>query len=61
MEKRYEVEYEYYDDYCRNGKWNKQTNIVYALSARDAVRKVVELNGLGQDCSYRILKVEEIG
>ena len=47
------VEFEYKDRYT-NGEWNKQQCIV------SSVEKCIEIYGLGIDCEYRIIKVEEI-
>ena len=47
------VEFEYMDNYS-HGKWNKQTCVV------DSVRECKELYGLGVDCEYRIINVEEV-
>ena len=48
------ITFEYFDDYCRDGKWNKQTCIV------SSVEECIELYGLGIDCEYRILSVEDV-
>ena len=47
------VTFEYMDKYT-NGKWNKQTCVV------SSVNEAIKIYGLGIDCSYRILSVEEI-
>ena len=47
------VEFEYRDRYT-NGEWNKQSCVV------SSVETAKRLYGLGIDCEYRILKVEEV-
>lgn len=48
------IKFRYMDRYS-NGKWNEQECIV------SSVRKCIEFYGLGVDCDYQILSVEEIG
>lgn len=45
--------FEYRDEWS-NGKWNRQECIVSSL------KQCKEIYGLGVDCEYRIIKVEEI-
>lgn len=45
--------FEYRDDYS-NGEWQQQECIVNSL------KECKELYGLGIDCEYRIIKIEEI-
>lgn len=45
--------FEYRDDYS-HGKWNEQTCVVSSF------KKCIEIYGLGIDCEYRIISVEEI-
>ena len=47
------ITFEYCDEYT-NGKWNTQTCIV------SSVAECKKIYGLGIDCEYRILSVEEI-
>lgn len=47
------VEFEYRDAYT-NGQWAKQSCIV------SSVAECKELYGLGVDCEYRIINVEEV-
>ena len=47
------VKFEYRDAYT-NGGWNKQECVV-----RD-VAECIKIYGLGVDCEYRIIEVEEI-
>lgn len=46
------VEFEYRDEYCRDGKWSKQTYI------GKSVQDCIEWYGLNE-CVYRIISVEE--
>lgn len=43
-----------YKDCYSNGNWNEQECVV------SSVGKCIELYGLGVDCDYQILSVEEI-
>lgn len=47
------IEFEYKDKYT-NGKWNKQSCTV------SSVEEAKKIYGLGVDCEYRILSVEEV-
>ena len=47
------VEFEYKDRYT-DGEWRKQECVVRSL------QECKELYGLGIDCDYRIVKVEEV-
>ena len=47
------VVFEYMDRYT-NGEWNRQKCIV------ESVEKCKEIYGLGIDCDYRIISVEEV-
>ncbi len=47
------IEFEYRDQYT-NGRWNKQECIVSSLA------ECKRIYGLGIDCDYRILSVEEV-
>lgn len=47
------IKFEYMDAYS-HGKWNKQECTVSSLE------KCIELYGLGKDCDYRIISVEEL-
>jgi hypothetical protein len=46
------VKFEYQDEYT-NGEWRQQECIV------SSVKECKELYGLGIDCDYRIISVEE--
>lgn len=48
-----EITFEYYDRYCRDGKWNKQSCIVEDLD------ECIRIYGLGKDCEYRIISIED--
>lgn len=47
------IKFEYMDAYS-NGNWNRQECTV------ESVDKCIELYGLGKDCDYRIISVEEV-
>ena len=47
------IKFEYKDEYT-NGKWNKQECTVSSLE------ECIKIYGLGIDCEYRILSIEEI-
>lgn len=46
------IKFEYKDEYSR-GKWNEQECIV------SSVEECKRIYGLGVDCEYRILSIEE--
>ena len=48
-----EIKFEYRDQYT-NGKWNEQSCIV------SSVEECKRIYGLGVDCEYRIVSVEEV-
>lgn len=43
-----------YRDAWSDGKWNRQECYM------SSVRKCIEIYGLGVDCEYRIISVEEV-
>ena len=47
------IEFEYQDRYT-NGEWRKQS------CTMSSVEQCIKTYGLGVDCNYRILKVEEV-
>ena len=47
------IKFEYKDEFS-HGKWNKQECTVSSLE------ECIKIYGLGIDCEYRILSVEEI-
>ena len=47
------IEFEYRDAYT-NGEWNRQSCVMPSL------KECRETYGLGVDCEYRILSVEEV-
>lgn len=47
------IKFKYMDKYS-NGKWNEQECIMRS------VRECIEWYGLGRDCEYQIISVEEI-
>lgn len=52
-EKLKKIHFKYFDKYCRDGKWNEQWCVVRS------VEECIKLYGLGQDCLYEILSVED--
>lgn len=48
-----EITFEYRDQYT-NGKWNTQTCTV------SSIEECKRIYGLGVDCEYRIVSVEEV-
>lgn len=48
------ITFEYKDKYTRDN-WSKQT------CEMKSVEECIKWYGLGKDCEYRIIKVEEIG
>lgn len=48
------IVFEYKDAFSR-GKWNRQERVM------SSVQECVKLYGLGVDCDYRIVSVEEVG
>ena len=47
------ITFEYRDEYSQ-GRWEEQTCVV------SSVQRCKEIYGLGIDCEYRIIKVEEV-
>lgn len=47
------IVFEYCDRYT-NGKWNRQECVVSSL------KECMEFYGLGIDCDYRIISIEEV-
>ena len=47
------IKFQYRDDYSK-GKWNEQECVV------SSVKQCKEIYGLGIDCEYRIVSVEEV-
>lgn len=48
------IVFEYCDEYSC-GEWNRQECVVRSL------KECKELYGLGSDCDYRIISIEEVG
>ena len=48
-----EIKFEYRDKYT-NGRWNEQSCIV------SSVEECKRIYGLGVDCEYKIISVEEV-
>ena len=53
MTKLLHIVFEYRDEYSR-GEWNRQECVVRSL------KECKELYGLGLDCDYRIISIEEV-
>lgn len=47
------IKFEYKDRYT-NGKWNQQECVMHSVA------ECKKVYGLGVDCEYRIIKVEEV-
>lgn len=47
------IDFEFKDQFT-NGEWHKQSCIM------ESVSKCIDFYGLGVDCEYRIVKVEEV-
>ena len=47
------IVFEYLDEYCKDGKFHRQACIVRS------VEECIETYGLGKDCLYRIISVED--
>ena len=47
------IVFEYLDKYCKDGKFHKQVCVV------SSVEECIKLYGLGVDCEYRIISVED--
>ena len=47
------IKFQYRDDYS-NGKWNEQECIV------SSIQECKRIYGLGVDCEYRLVSVEEV-
>lgn len=58
--KRYKVTFKYYDKYCRDGRWGTQAGTFNADTEAEAVRACIKFYGLGVDCDYKIVSVEEV-
>lgn len=59
MYKRYYISFKYADSYS-NWNWRYQHCELEAKSREDAYKKCKELYGLGVDCEYEILSIDEI-
>ena len=58
MEKRYHIRFRYADS-LSNYEWRRQECHLYAVDAYSAKQKCIKLYGLGIDCEYEIISVEE--
>lgn len=57
--KTYLISFRYADEYS-GWKWREQKGSFVGRSPEEALRKCKELYGLGFDCEYQIIAVEEI-
>lgn len=48
------ITFKYFDDYCRDGKWRTQSCTVESLS------ECIKIYGLGVDCEYEIISIEDV-
>lgn len=55
---RYNITFKYADE-LSNYNWRTQQCSLYADSAYEARKKCIELYGLGVDCEYEIISIEE--
>lgn len=59
MYKTYEVKFQYADSYS-HWNWRNQQCTVSAKDEDEAVFKCIKMYGLGYDCQYKIISVEEV-
>ena len=57
--KNYKINFMYADAYS-NWEWRSQSCTVFASNKDESITKAMELYGLGIDCDYRIVSIEEI-
>ena len=57
--KHYKVSFKYADS-MSNWEWRNQSCMVFADNEHEAKRTCIKLYGLGTDCDYEILSVEEM-
>lgn len=55
----YKIKFKYCDAYS-HGKWNENESIFSARYEGEAIKKCKEFFGLGVDCDYEIISIEEI-
>lgn len=58
MGKRYHIKFKYTDS-LSNYEWREQECHLYAADVYQAKQKCIKLYGLGIDCEYEIISVEE--
>jgi len=58
--KRYTIKFKYKDT-ISNYKWRTQSCSLYADNEYQAKQKCIELYGLGVDCEYEFINIEELG
>lgn len=57
--KMYNIKFQYADA-LSNFEWRNQECDIYANDKADARKRCIELYGLGLDCNYRIVSIEEV-
>ena len=57
--KQYSIDFKYADS-LSHYEWRNQSCTLYANNPAEARRKCIELYGLGADCDYEIIKIEEV-
>jgi hypothetical protein len=57
--KMYRIEFEYADLMSRY-QWRTQTGYFWGATVKDALEKCIEVYGLGRDCDYRIVDMQEV-
>ena len=55
----YRITFTYKDEYTK-GMWKRQSCVIQAYDREMALKKCIEWYGLGQDCEYSIVSVENI-
>lgn len=59
MDKRFRISFKYADSYS-NWEWRNQSCEIYARNESEARHECIKLYGLGTDCMYEILSIEEV-
>lgn len=57
--KRFTISFKYADS-MSGFRWNTQSCLLYAENKASAISKCIKLYGLGVDCEYEIISVEEV-
>lgn len=59
MDKHFKISFKYADSYS-NWEWRNQSCEVYARNKSEAKRECIKIYGLGTDCMFEFLSIEEI-